>query len=63
MTSSNFESRGITPSVVEETILNGEIVNIDQINGTVEYYDRINKLRVILNEQEEVVTVIGVSKE
>jgi hypothetical protein len=53
-----MRNRGIPPSVVENTIKNGELVNVNQVNGTFEYFDNTNKIKVILNEQKEVVTAI-----
>ena len=57
-----MQNRGVPPSVVEQTIQNGKIVNVDQNLGTVDYYDPINKIKVILNEKDEVVTVIRVNE-
>lgn len=53
-----MRNRGIPPSVVENTIKNGELVNVNQANGTFEYFDNSNKIKVVLNEQKEVVTAI-----
>jgi uncharacterized protein DUF4258 len=57
-----MQNRGIPPSVVEETLRNGKQVKTPSL-GTVEYYDSANKIKVILNEQEEVITVIRINGE
>ena len=57
-----MQNRGVPPSVVESTIQSGEIVNVNKNIGTVEYFDPVNKIKVVLNEREEVVTVIIVDR-
>ena len=57
-----MQNRGIPPSVVENTIEKGEIVNVDKNLGTIEFYDPINKIKVVTNEREEIVTVIRVDQ-
>lgn len=53
-----MRNRGIPPSVVENTIQNGELIHVNQANGTFEYFDNYNKIKVIINEHKEVVTAI-----
>ncbi|MDE3046642.1 MAG: DUF4258 domain-containing protein [Verrucomicrobiota bacterium] len=58
-----MQNRGIPPSIVEQAIQKGEVVNINQKCGTIEYYDASNRVRVILNEKEEVITVFRATNE
>ncbi|MBI2742633.1 MAG: DUF4258 domain-containing protein [Chlamydiales bacterium] len=54
-----MQNRGIPPSAVEHTIEKGEILNKKNL-GTTEYYDPVNKIKVVLNDQQEVVTAITI---
>ena len=57
-----MQNRGIPPSIVEYTIENGEIVNVNETLGTVEYYEPANKIKIVLNKNQEVVTAIRMNR-
>ena len=52
-----MQSRGVMPSVVENTIRVGK-ATADPIPGRVRFYDATNKITVVTNEKGHVVTVI-----
>ena len=52
-----MQNRGILPTVVENTIKNGE--NFPARPGTIGYYDSSNNIRVIINSHNgQVITTI-----
>jgi hypothetical protein len=57
-----MQNRGIPPSVVEQTIEKGKMVKTNKDFGTVEYFDEVNGVKVVLNDREEVVTAIIMGK-
>lgn len=57
-----MQNRGITPSVVENAIKHGEATQANQATGVIIYYDKINKIKVVVNNLNEVVTVIPVKR-
>ncbi len=55
-----MQSRGVTPTVVEDTIKTG--VKADSRDGTTTYTSSANGVQVVLNKEGKVVTVITVEK-
>ena len=51
-----MQNRGFTPSIIEEIAQNGSRV-VDTRQGTVDYYDAINNIKLVLNTDGEVVTI------
>jgi len=52
-----MQDRGFMPSVIENAIETGK-VSPTTIPGRVEYYDPVNNLRVIVQDNERVISVI-----
>nr|WP_231398269.1 hypothetical protein [Photorhabdus temperata] len=50
-----MQDRGITPSVVENTIKNG--MSTPSRGGTTVHYDPMNNVSIVTNESGKVVTV------
>ncbi len=52
-----MQDRGFMPSVIENTISEGQ-VHPGSFPGTVEYYNEINKVKVVVGESRQVITII-----
>lgn len=52
-----MQDRGFTPSVIENTINTGRVLPAD-FPGGLEYYDPINKIRAIVGEKGQIITII-----
>lgn len=52
-----MQDRGLMPSVVENTISTGRIVPSD-FPGNLEYYDPLNKIRTVVGDNGQIITII-----
>lgn len=52
-----MQDRGLMPSVVENAIETGKMSSTT-IPGRVEYYDPVNNLRIIVQDNERIISVI-----
>ena len=50
-----MENRGIMPSIIEETIQKNSC-RLGKEPGTISYYDKVNNVTIIINEEGKVVT-------
>ena len=52
-----MQDRGFMPSVIENTISEGQTLP-GSFAGTLEYYDAVNKVKVVVGESGQVITII-----
>jgi hypothetical protein len=52
-----MQDRGFMPSVIENTFVEGQTLP-GSFTGTFEYYDAVNKVKVIVGESGQVITII-----
>ena len=52
-----MQDRGFIPSSIENTLKTGNVSNADFLGG-LEYYDPVNRIKVIIDESGQIITVI-----